>query len=185
MTKNFLFGIIISNIVLFKIKFMNKTIFFSIIASIFLLSCNKQQLNATTHKNNIMPPKDSLTAQVLKYGMSGGSGNQEIKLINDSDTFSFLWAKRSATVSPQPETPSIDFNKKSVILIDFHKSNSGVPEESLKNITCEKDTCTINLVVPPVDFTKPVAMVIVKDYMFIVSDKIKDNTNFKLKFTNP
>ncbi|MBV7440037.1 hypothetical protein KRX57_01250 [Weeksellaceae bacterium TAE3-ERU29] len=162
---------------------MNKTIFFSIIAVVFLLSCNKQNLSATPYKNNYMV-KDTLNFKVLKYSSHGGAGEEKIELINNQDEFSILWANRNSTVSPQPELPTIDFNEKSVILIDFNRSSHGVPPKKVKNVIYKNDTCTINLIVPPVDFSQPVTMAIVNEYMFIVIDKLKKKTNFDLKFTN-
>lgn len=164
---------------------MNKTIFFSIVAIVFLLSCNKQNLSATPYKNNYMAQdKDTLVFQVLKYSTNGGTGEKEINLINNQEEFSTLWAERNSTVYPKPELPSIDFNKKSVILVNFNRSSHGVPPKKVKSIIYENNAYTINITAPSVDFNQPVTMAIVNEYMFIATDKIKDKTEINLKFTN-
>ncbi|MBS3737386.1 MAG: protease complex subunit PrcB family protein [Psychroflexus sp.] len=68
----------------------------------------------------------------------GSWGEKHEKLLNTEEELKYYWERHHANQSPMPNTPEINFNTHSVIVIGFGQFSSGGSKRTLRKITEKK-----------------------------------------------
>lgn len=145
--------------------------------NIFLFCGGLFLLLSCTHSKCITSNSNSnFEAKVIYQSEYGGTGLEEHFLINSQKEFNTYWAE--TTMQPIKEAPSINFEKKMILIKNFKSQRSGGTVYDFKSIDCTENKITVNYSITSSDGM--VTQAITNPLMIIVLDKINEpNIEFK------
>lgn len=83
---------------------------------------------------------------VLKEATSCAIEAQELKVIQDADSWKALWTEMNSIVMPQPALPEVDFNQKMVVAYFLGTQNYGGHSVKIKQLYMLGDVLQVDVV---------------------------------------
>ncbi|MCB9360522.1 MAG: protease complex subunit PrcB family protein [Flavobacteriales bacterium] len=110
--------------------------YLTLILSIVLVSC--------ANTKNTTPPSKEITFSSIKKSNNSGFENPRTQVIVSQVEFEKAWKQAWSRFSDAPQLPTIDFNKKQVLLIALGAKNNGGYGLKIENVTQTKNEITVN-----------------------------------------
>lgn len=130
-----------------------------------------------------LPNKDKpIKHEVLTYSNYGSHNQSDNFIINSNNDFETAWQKAHDNIFPKPKIPYINFNKESVLLINFKPRNYGGFKIYLNHIKLIGNVCYLSFSEKNSNLDAPTLSVMTSPYIFVKVNKIKPKKiifNFK------
>lgn len=143
-----------------------------ILISLILSSCQSK-----------LPNKDKpIKHEVLTYSNYGSHNQSENFIINSNNDFETAWQKAHDNIFPKPNIPPINFNKESVLLINFKPRNYGGYTIDLNHVKLIGNVCYLSFSEKNSNLDAPTLSVMTSPYVFVKVNKIQPEkiiVNFK------
>lgn len=138
--------------------------------AIILSACNSSKATGENSKN-------MTDFEVVFQSEYGGSGQEEMQIIENQGEFAELWVQ--ATMQPAQSAPHIDFSKKMIVAKHFQSKNSGGTEYKIESVSQKGNNVEIHYSAKGPEGMA--TMAITNPLMILSVDKVE---NAKVEFIN-
>ncbi|MGI9526861.1 MAG: hypothetical protein ACR2MS_07115 [Weeksellaceae bacterium] len=157
---------------------MIKNLFICTLSILLFATCANSKMNnnadnaSDTHKE---VPMQTVTFEELTFNEHGSGTPSQNTVFHNALDFDNAWKQAHSKMKPIPAVPKVDFDKESVLFIDFGQRTHGGAIYKVKDVMIKADTAIVSTSKPSSDPDKLYTTVMTRPFMFIKINSTKVN----------